>query len=366
MCTSSARRLALVSVTPLLSTVLLAGCGGDRPAAAGPPARQPVTVGIVEVSPRPVERFTDYVATVRSQRSSEVRPQVEGIVTRIYVRSGQRVAAGAPLLQIDPARQEAAVSSSAASRAAQDAELRLARQELDRQRALFADGLVSKQGLDQAVNRVETAEAALDSLKAREDESRVQLRYYRVSAPTPGVIGDIPVRVGDRVTTSTLLTTLDEGAGLEVYIHVPVERAPDLSLGQTVRLLDDRGEGLADLRVSFISPQVDDRTQAVLVKAAVPNGHGLRSEQFVRARLVWSNEPAITVPALSVARVASQYYAYVAEPGDDGLVARRRPVRLGTLAGNDYVVLEGLQPGERVIVSGIQKINDGVPVKPEA
>jgi multidrug efflux pump subunit AcrA (membrane-fusion protein) len=109
---------------------------------------------------------------------------------------------------------------------------------------------------------------------------------------------------------------------------------------------------------------VDDRTQAVLVKAAVPNGHGLRSEQFVRARLVWSNEPAITVPALSVARVASQYYAYVAEPGDDGLVARRRPVRLGTLAGNDYVVLEGLQPGERLIVSGIQKINDGVPVKP--
>jgi RND family efflux transporter MFP subunit len=359
-------RGVLPSVMALVSVLGLAGCAGDGPAAAGPPARQPVAVGIAELSPRPVERFTDYVATVRSQRSSEVRPQVEGIVTRIYVRSGQRVAAGAPLVQIDPARQEATVSSSAASRVAQEAELRLAGQELDRQRALFAEGLVSKQGLDQAVNRVETAEAALASLQAREDESRVQLRYYSVSAPRPGVVGDIPVRVGDRVTTSTMLTTLDDGAGLEVYLHVPVERAPELRVGQPVRLLDDKGEGVADLRIDFISPQVDDRTQAVLVKAAVPSDRGLRTEQFVRARVIWSNDPALTVPALSVSRIASQHYAYVAEPSDTGLVARRRPVKLGMLEGNDYVVLEGLQPGERLIVSGIQKITDGAPVKHEA
>jgi RND family efflux transporter MFP subunit len=344
----------------------VAGCGGERSAAAGPPARQPVTVEIVELSPKPVEQYTDYVATVRSRRASDVRPQVEGIITHIFVRPGQRVAAGVPLVQIDPARQAAAVSSSAAARAAQEAELRLARQELERQKALFGEGLVSKQALDQAENRVETADAALESLRAREDEGRVQLRYYRVSAPTPGVVGDIPVRVGDRVTTSTSLTTLDEGAGLEVYIHVPVERAPELQVGQPVRLLDERGGPTAALRLDFISPQVDDQTQAVLVKASVPNGSGLRSEQFVRARVIWSLDPALTVPALSVSRVASQYYAYVAENGEGGLVARRRPVRLGALAGNEYVVLEGLEAGERLIVSGIQKINDGAPVKPDA
>ena len=360
-------RLRLLSLISLAGVWLMAtACNGGRSAAAGPAGPQPVSVGVVELAPRQVEQFTDYVANVRSQRSSDVRPQVEGIITRIHVRSGQRVAAGAPLVQIDPARQAATVSSNAASRAAQEAELRLARQELERQGALIKEGLVSKQVYDQAVSRVETAEASLEALKAREDESRVELRYYTVSAPTPGVIGDIPVRVGDRVTTSSLLTTLDEGAGLEVYVHVPIERAPDLRVGLPVRLVDERGGTIADLRADFISPQVDDRTQSVLVKASVPNGMGLRTEQFVRARVIWSAEPALTVPALSVIRVGGQYYAYVAEPAEGGLVARRRPVRLGTLAGNDYVVLDGLEAGERLIVSGVQKINDGVPVRPEA
>jgi RND family efflux transporter MFP subunit len=311
-----------------------------------------------------VDRATEYVATLRSRRSSEIRPQVDGIITRILVRSGDRVNAGAALVQIDPVKQEAAVSSDVASRAAQDARLKLARAELQRQQALYSQGLVSKQVLDQAQSAVETADASLGALKAQEQEGRVQLQYFRVTAPTDGIVGDIPVRIGDRVTTSSVLTTIDQNAGLEAYIYVPVERGPELKTGLPVRIVDDRGGVLANLKVDFVSPQVDDRTQSILVKAQVPSNQGFRTEQFVRARIVWSAQPTLTLPALSVARVNGQYFAWVAEAGEKGFVARQRPVKLGDLVGNDYVVLEGLKPGERVVTSGVQKLAEGVPIAP--
>lgn len=359
-------RLALLVLLPLVA----AGCGRSQGSApAGPPmgAIGPVQVGLTVLEPKPVDRTSEYVATLRSRRSSEIRPQVDGIITTILVRSGDRVAAGATLVQIDPLKQEATVSSSVASRAAQSAQLKLARQELQRQQALFNQGLVSTQALDQAQGAVETAEASLGAFQAHEDESRVQLQYYRVAAPTSGIVGDIPVRVGDRVTTSTVITTLDDNAGLEAYIYVPIERAEGLRPGLPVRLVDTQGNVLALVRIDFVSPQVDDRTQSVLAKAPVPSDKGFRTEQFARAQIVWSTAPALTLPVVAVTRINGQYFAYVAEPGEKGgLVARQRLVRLGPLAGAEYLVEDGLKAGDRLIVSGIQKVTDGVPVVPAA
>jgi RND family efflux transporter MFP subunit len=362
---ANARRVFALAV--LLSSLVpfLASCGSSGQAAAGPPrgAGAPVTVVMSVLQPKPVDRTSEYVATLRSRQTSAISPQVEGIVTRILVRSGQRVAAGAALAQVDPLKQEASVSSNEATRAAQDAQLRLAREELQRQKALFDQGLVSRQVLDQANAAVDTAAASLKALQARERESRVELQYYRVTAPAAGVVGDIPVRVGDRVTTSTVITTISDNAGLEAYIYVPIERAADLKLGMPVRLVSAQGEVLAHTRLDFISPQVDDRTQGVLAKAQVPSDKGFRTEQFVRAQLVWSSEPGLTVPVVAVTRINGQYFAYVAEPGEKGsFVARQRLVRLRPLTGAEYLLENGLKAGDRLIVSGIQKITDGVPV----
>jgi RND family efflux transporter MFP subunit len=350
----------------LLISVLggIASACGSGQQAAGPPAPGAAPVTLETVAPKPVDQTTDYVATLRSRRSSEIRPQVDGVVTRIHVRSGQRVSAGATLMQIDAGKQHAAVSSSEASRLAQEATLKYAREQLERARGLFKEGLLSKQELDQAATSVDTAEASLRALEARERESRVELGYYSVSASTAGVVGDVPVRVGDRVETSTVLTTIDQQAGLEAYIYVPVERAAQLRTGMPVRLVDSTGQVLATTRIDFVSPQVDERTQAVLVKAPVPAGQGFRTEQFMRAQIVWSSDPAITIPALAVTRINGQYFLYVAEQQDAGLVARQRLVRVGPLVGNDYVVLAGLEAGERVVTSGVQRLGDGVPVAP--
>jgi len=356
---SSPRFLGVLALAGALGT---ACGGGDATGAAGGGAPPPVAVEVSVLTPRVVEDATEFVATLRSRRSTEIRPQVDGPITRVFVKSGDRVGAGTPLMQIDPSRQSAAASSSRAERAAQEASVRFARDQFARSKGLFEVGAISRQEYEQAEWAVKNAEATLESLKAREQEEGVQLRYYRVTAPTAGVVGDIPVRVGDRVTTSTVLTTIDQNVGLEAYILVPVERAPAIRVGLPVVIVTDRGEELTRTTVSFISPQVDDRTQTVLVKAQVPPDRGFRTEQFVRARVVWRAQPTLTVPAVAVARISGQHFAYVAEPAGKGYVAKQRAVRLGQLTGNDYVVVDGLREGERLIVSGIQKLADGAPI----
>jgi RND family efflux transporter MFP subunit len=178
------------------------------------------------------------------------------------------------------------------------------------------------------------------------------------------VVGDIPVRVGDRVTKTTPLTTIDRNAGLELYINVPVQEASRLKPGLPVHLVDDRGEVFATERLSFVSASVDGAMQSVLAKATLEKAQGLRTEQFVRARIVWSELPSLTVPVVALNRIGGQYFAFVAESGEAGAtVARQRLVVPGPVVGNDYVVKSGLRPGERLIVSGLQKIGEGAPVK---
>ena len=146
-------------------------------------------------------------------------------------------------------------------------------------------------------------------------------------------------------------------------MQVPIERAQDIRPGLRVRLLDGQGQTVVESVIDFVSPQVDDRTQSILAKAQVPTGKGLRNDQFVRAQVVWREEPGLTVPAVAVTRINGQYFAFVAEPAAKGFVAHQRSVQLGDLVGNDYVVVGGLKAGDRLIVSGVQKIAEGAPVQ---
>jgi RND family efflux transporter MFP subunit len=186
-----------------------------------------------------------------------------------------------------------------------------------------------------------------------------------VTSPISGTVGDIPVNTGDRVTRTTVLTTVDENDVLEVYLNVPVQQAPQLKLGLPVRLFDDQGKLLATTRITFVSPNVDTSTQSILAKAQLVEGRGqFRSDQFVRARVVWSTAPGLTIPVTAVTRINAQFFAFVAEKNDTGMVAKLKPVQLGEIIGNEYVLQSGLQVGEQLIVSGLQKIRDGSPVMP--
>jgi RND family efflux transporter MFP subunit len=268
-------------------------------------------------------------------------------------------------VQIDPDKQRATVETGESQRVAREADVAFAKQQLARLQKLFEAGAVSRAELEQAETTQKTAEAQLAAVTSQIHESQVQLDYYRVTAPTDGIIGDIPVREGDRVTSSTLITTIDQVEGLEAYVNVPLERAGSLRQGLTVELLDPAGMVIASNPITFIAARADDATQSVLVKTALrARPPQVRIYQYFRARIIWSNDPQISVPVVAVNRLSGQYFVFVAESGQKGFVARQRPITVGDLIDDQYVVTGGLKEGERVIVSNLQKIGDGAPVKP--
>lgn len=339
--------------------------GGDAPSQAqgAPP---PSAVKMLTLEARPVAQASDFIATLRSLQSTSVQPEVSGAVTRIFVKAGDRVRAGSPLLQIDPDIKRAEVRSTEASRSGVEADVTYWRQQVKRLESLVGAGAISRQEFDQAQNQLKTAEARLAALEAEVGEKRVQLTYYRVNAPQNGVVGDIAIRPGDRVTPSTVITTIDENASLEAYIEVPLERAPDLRMGLPVELLDREGKVAATNPITFVAPRVDEATQSVLVKSALKQvPPHLRVQQFVNARIIWNTAPGVTVPVVAVSRISGQYFVFVAEPQGEGFVAKQRAIQVGEVIGDNYVVRGGLKAGDRVIVSGIQKLGDGAPVTPE-
>lgn len=338
--------------------------GGPAGAPGGRGAAMAVPVELLTLAEKPVEQTSEFVGTVRSRRSVTVQSQVEGFITRIHVKSGDRVVPGTVLFEIDAASQQAVVANLESVLAAREADASFARQQAERAQKLLAAGAMSQQEYDQALSLQRSSEAQVKAVQEQIRQQRNELAYSRVTAAAAGEIGDVPVRTGDRIIRSTLLTTIDDNSTLELYVNVPVQDAPRLKIGQTMHLLDDDGDVVASERVTFISPSVDDSTQTVLVKTPITGHEALRSDQFVRVRVVWSAAPALTVPLVAVTRISGQYFVFVAEAGSGGgLVARQHPVSVGALIGNDYLVTGGLKAGERVIVAGIQKIGDGVPVQ---
>src|SRR5215472_13596917 len=260
-----------LSLTLVLTLAIIASACGKSSANApgGGPAAMPVQVKVATSAKIP--DTTEYLSILKSRHSAAINPLVEGQITKIFVKSGDHVTEGTPLLQIDPLKQEATVSSQEASRTAQEANLRYAKISLDRAQKLHDAGVISKAELDNAQTAYDAAVAQLKALDEQVKQQKVELHYYSVSSPMNGIVGDIPVHVGDRVTVATLLTTVDEPGALEAYIYVPADRARNLKLGLPVRLLDNTGSLVSGTRITFVSPQVDTDTQTVLAKAIVEN-----------------------------------------------------------------------------------------------
>jgi len=269
------------------------------------------------------------------------------------------------LMTIDPLKQQATVDQQRSTEAQKKATLDYNQREVERQRLLYEGGVSSKRDYELAVQAYENSKADWEASTAARVTQQRQLAYYSLTAPFSGIVGDIPVHIGDYVAPQTLLTTVDENAELEAYIYVPTERAADIRMGLPVQVVTSSGELRESTKVNFISQQVDNALQGILVKAPVHTSlDRFRNAQLVKARVVWSTAPAPTVPILAVTRIGGQSFVYVATAADKGTIAKQRAVTLGDTVGNDYAVTGGLNPGDKVIVSGIQFLIDGTPVQP--
>ncbi len=347
---------------PLFVLALTACTKSSAPPQAAP---QAMPVQTQTIATAPVPQYDEYVSTIKSRRSATINPQVDGNLVKIYVHSGDRVHTGQILMEIDPAKQEATVSSSKATEQQKLAVFQYNQIEVQRQRNLFEQGVSSRDAFDQAEQSYKNSQADYESAVATTQSQRKQLGYYHIAAPFDGIVGDVPVHLGDYVSSTTMLTTVDENRDLEAYIYIPTERVTQIRKGLKVIILDNQENVLEHTAIDFISPQVDNNLQGILAKAPVHADLGkLRNLQQIKARVVWTTSSIPVVPVLAVTRLGGQAFVYVATGEGGKYVAKQRPITIGDTVGNDYSVLKGLQNGEKVIVSGTQFLMDGAPVQP--
>jgi RND family efflux transporter MFP subunit len=352
----------------LLMGLVVTGCQKKAAAPAGA-GMQGLPVQTATVSMQPVAQSSEFVATIKSRRSATMVPQVSGQLTQILVHSGDHVKAGQTLMTIDPRQQQATVNQMQATERQKKALYDFNTVEVDRQQKLFDAGVTSRDSFDQEHQAFENAKADYESAVESRKTQEQLLGYYTIRAPFDGIVGDVPVHVGDYVSpgsaTTAMLTTVDEGKDLEAYIYIPSERSGDVHMGQQVILTDNAGNPLDKTNVNFISPEVDPTLQGILVKAPVHSVELLRNAQLVKARVVWSTKSMAVVPVLAVIRQGGLPFVFVMQQQGAGhFSASQKAITLGDTVGNQYSVTSGLNAGDKVIVSGTQFLVNGMPVIP--
>ncbi|WP_043431386.1 efflux RND transporter periplasmic adaptor subunit [Cystobacter fuscus] len=370
-------RLVSRGVGVWLTVLTLAGCqssggnaGGPQQGAGGPggaAAGKPMQVEVLKLEPGPVRDIGEYLGTLISRRSITLYPQVAGYVQRIAVKPGEQVKQGQLLLEVDPRLGRAGVQSAQAQRSSAQAQRQFAQSTRQRAEQLLREGLMSRQDYEQAVSQAAAAEANARNAEAQLSQQEVSLGFYRVTAPFEGVVGNIPVKVGDYVTPQVALTNVDQSRALELSVFIPAERAADVEVGRTpLEVLDQDGKPVVSAPVFFVAPTPNPTTQLVELKAAFDNAVGLRNGQVVHAQVVYSERQALRLPTYAVSQQSSQFFATVVAEGDGGMsVAQRTPVKLGQLQDNHYEVLGGLKQGTPVIIGSLQAIRDGQPIEPK-
>jgi RND family efflux transporter MFP subunit len=354
--------------TRLFPKVVMAFLGlalGCHPAEEGSQDFGAMPVRVQKLAPTLVADQDEYLASLTSRHSITLYAQVSGYIQATLVKPGQEVKAGALLVQIDPAQQASTLRSLQASLETKKANLAFAVQNDESSKGLAKSGLLSELDYDQRHSQRVAAESDVRTGEAQVQAQSDLLRYYRIVAPSDGVVGDVPVKVGDYVTPQTRLTSVDQDNLIEAYVYVPVARVSRIKPDTTVALVGDDGKVVCEQTPTFISPQVSVDSQSILVKTICPNDGALRASQVLKARLIWGRHKSLTVPTPAVVRQAGQYFVFVlrsGEPGQTGSVARQVPIKVGGIEDNAFEVTSGLAEGAEVITSHIQKLHDGSPV----
>ncbi|MBI3433375.1 MAG: efflux RND transporter periplasmic adaptor subunit [Hydrogenophilales bacterium] len=379
-------RLSRVAAVGL--SAVLAACGQHEAAQQGGGAPPPAQVTVEAMMPQAVPISFDYVGRLEASREVEIRPRVAAVIEHRYFQEGAPVKAGALLYKLDAASFAAQVRAASAELANRQALLAEAKLELDRNRALAAQGFVSARALDTAQTALAVAEAGVHTAEANLADARVNLGYTEIRAPLTGVMGRALQVEGALVSpTGPALTTLAQIApiyarfsiGEDARLALEKQRAKgELEQGrQRVRLVLADGTRIAAAgTLNFSDYKANPQTGAFDMRAEFVNADGaLKPGQFVRVVVEGGQLPdAITVPQPAVQDGPTGKFVYVATPGEKGMtVALPHPVEVGAWVGGDghdkqagrWVIKSGLKPGDKVVVDGMARIFfPGMPIVP--
>ncbi|WP_081942791.1 efflux RND transporter periplasmic adaptor subunit [Myxosarcina sp. GI1] len=446
-------RISTSVVTTAILSISLSGCGGKVESQEP----QVVAVKLKTIELDTLVDSSEYVGTLQATERVNLAPRIEGRILEIFVRQGDRVSRGDPIVKLEPTQEQenvnaaiqsvnveqatlgqtrAELKTSEANRAAAaaevegiradlqdtEAEVELAKTNIKRTKMLVKGGALPQQDLDednrdlkssfaQRNSRKQTLNAAIKSLQAADeqveqaranvssqnaavDRAKAELgsvsqslAYNTITAPIDGIVGSLDFKkVGDYVSVGDSLTTITNNQNLELNINVPVEYRDRLRTGLTVESIDRDGSAGVEGKIVYVAPLVQQDTQSILAKVLFHNQESLKDREYLQVRTIWKKNPGILVPTTAISTLGGQNFVYVAKQkgnteakdsqsksGESSskspqekqstLIAAQQPVKLGSIQDGNYQVVSGLQKGERIAVSNILSLQDGMPIK---
>ncbi|MGE4608821.1 MAG: efflux RND transporter periplasmic adaptor subunit [Myxococcota bacterium] len=363
------RAVAIVCAALVFGT----GCGSSEPEAPPTPL-----VYVTDVAAEDVPLFADWVGSTEGYNNADIRSQVRGYLLSRNYEQGTVVSKGQLLFQIDPREFQAELDSALGQLGEARANLGKSRGHVKRYRPLAAEGAVSQQELDDAVQAALRDEAAVASARARVEQAKLNLAWTKIVSPIDGISGVSIAQIGDLVTPEVVLTTISQLDPIKVQFPISEQQYMMLvkfnknassgrigEAGAVLQLFLTGDVSWAHRGTPFIlGRQVDLLTGTILVEGRFPNPDNvLRPGQFARVRAsIGVDKGALVIPQSAVKDVQGTFNVYVVKSDDTVEV---RAVEVGATHGSDWIIKKGLTAGESIVVQGIQKIRSGMKVDPK-
>lgn len=352
---------------------LLTACGGKTPAQPAPRMDQAIPVAVIAVQPVNMPVSLETIAQTEGAKEIEIRPRVGGILLKRLYTEGMAVEAGQPLFLIDPEPFQNALAEAKAAHNEQHVRVLRAKSDEDRQRQLLAENFVSQRAYDLAKAELAIAEAALQAAKVRVQQAELNLSYTTVRAPEKGVTGRSQFSEGTLVSANnSLLTTLTQLSPIWVrFSFSDNEVAPvgghlsEKNVHSVKMILPDGSEYQQEGKINFAASKIDSLLGTQQLRATFDNSEQrILPGQFVRIRVTAGKPRTVfIVPQIAVLTSDMGRFVYVVNDRNEAV---QRPVVPDNWIGKDWIILAGLNTGDRVVVNNLIKLTPGKLVEPQA
>jgi membrane fusion protein (multidrug efflux system) len=361
----------------LFVVAIFVSVGCENQASSKAPPLPPPEVLVAEVVQRDVPIYFEWIGTTEGYVNAQIRPRVQGYLQSRDYKEGSFVKAGQLMCTIDPREYQAALNQAMADLRRAEANLGKTQLDVARYTPLAKEGAISQQELDNAIQADRANRASVEAARAAVERAELNLSWTKVTAPINGIAGISVAQIGDLVTPTTVLTTISQIDPIKVYY--PISEQEYLHFARRIREIEEgRGGERAPLELtladgsihpqhgtfSLADRQVDLRTGTITMQSLFPNPENiLRPGQYAKIRVAAeTRKDALLVPQQAVQQLQGSHQ--VAVVGDDKKIDVRS-VKVGEQIGNMWIITQGLKAGEQIVVSGVQKVKNGMIVNPK-